>query len=361
MDISLVDLHGQHEQIRNEIAAAVARVFERQDFILGREVTDLEAKLAALCGRRHGIACASGTDALVLAMMSLGIGPSDDVIVPAFTFFATASCVSRVGARPVFADIERGTFNLDPSRLPKHARAIIPVDLFGQVADIEQLSPAADLLVEDAAQAVLAERNGKRAGSFGAISILSFYPTKNLNAAGDAGMLLTDDDTLAARARRLRSHGADTTYFHQEVGIVSRMATIQAAVLLVKLEHLTEWTQQRIAIAERYTRLFAGVSGVVTPMTATGNKHVYHQYTVRVLNARRDALRDHLRTSGIGSGLYYPLPLHLQTCFADLGGKAGDMPESERASQEVLSLPVHERVTPAQQERVVETIARFLA
>jgi dTDP-4-amino-4,6-dideoxygalactose transaminase len=361
MDISLVDLHGQHEQLRNEIAQAVTRVLERQDFILGREVTELEAKIAALCGRRHAVACSSGTDALVLSMMSLGIGPGDEVIVPAFTFFATASCVSRVGARPVFADIEPGTFNLDASRIAKKARAIVPVDLFGQVAEMERLREAGDFLVEDAAQAVLAERYGERAGSFGAVSILSFYPTKNLNAAGDAGMLLMDDEDLAARARRLRSHGADTTYFHKEIGIVSRMATIQAAVLLVKLPYIATWTAQRIAIAAVYNRLFASVAQVVTPPVAAGNKHVYHQYTIRVPGGKRDALREHLRASGIGSGVYYPLPLHLQPCFAHLGGKPGDFPESERASSEVLSLPVHERITEEQQIRVVETIAKFLS
>jgi dTDP-4-amino-4,6-dideoxygalactose transaminase len=360
MDISLVDLHGQHEQLQSEIAQAVARVFERQDFILGREVSELEAKLAALCGRRHGVACSSGTDALVLSMMSLGIGPGDEVIVPAFTFFSTASCVSRMGARPVFADIEPDSFNLDATKLPKKVRAIIPVDLFGQVADMERLSGMADFLVEDAAQAVLAERHGKRAGSFGLISILSFYPTKNLNAAGDAGMLLTDDDDLAARARRLRAHGADTTYFHKEIGIVSRMATIQAAVLLVKLPYVAAWTQERIAIAARYDRLFAGCPQVITPVVAAGNKHVYHQYTIRVPGGRRDELREHLRNKGIGSGVYYPLALHLQPCFAHLGGKPGDLPESERATQEVLSLPVHERITEEQQVRIVDTIRKFL-
>jgi len=294
--------------------------------------------------------------------MSLGIGLGDEVIVPAFTFFSTASCVSRVGARPVFADIERDTFNIDASSLPtKSTRGIVPVDLFGQVENMEQLLPAADFLVEDAAQAILAERDGERAGSFGAVSILSFYPTKNLNAAGDAGMLLMDDEELAARARRLRSHGADTTYFHKEIGIVSRMATIQAAILLVKLPYIATWTNQRIAIAAVYNRLFADVPQIVRPVVAAGNKHVYHQYTIRVLDGKRDALRDHLKESGIGSGVYYPLPLHLQPCFADLGGKPGDLPESERASNEVLSLPVHERITEEQQIRVVETIRKFLA
>jgi dTDP-4-amino-4,6-dideoxygalactose transaminase len=364
MDIPLVDLRGQHEELGEEMARALRYVLDRQDFILGREVTELESRLASLCGRRHAVACASGSDALLLAMMALGIGPGDEVIVPAFTFFATASCVTRVGARPIFADIDPATFNIDPAKLTMKARAIIPVDLFGQVADMERLAPAAGLMVEDAAQSILAARNGKPAGSFGAVSTLSFYPTKNLSAAGDAGMLLTDDDEIAARARRLRAHGADKTYFHQEVGIVSRMATFQAAILLVKLERLASWTEQKIAAAAIYDRLFAG-SGVTTPVVAAGNRHVYHQYTIRVSGDKRDALRDHLRAAGIGSAVYYPLPLHLQPCFADLfaemGGRPGDLPESERASREVLSLPIYPRITPEQQERVVESVVRFLA
>ena len=362
MDIPLVDLRAQHAEIGAELERAIAAVLARQDFILGHEVGELESRLAALCGRRHAVACASGSDALLLAMMALDIGPGDRVIVPAFTFFATASCVTRVGATPVFADIDSATFNLDPAKLPDNpkARAMIPVDLFGQVAEMERLTGAADLLVEDSAQAVLAERHGKPAGSFGSISIFSFYPTKNLNAAGDAGMLLTDDDSIAARLRRLRAHGADKTYFHEEVGIASRMATFQAAVLLVKLEKLASWTEKRIAAAAVYDRLFAGVDHVIAPRVAPGNRHVYHQYTIRVSAEKRDALRERLRAAGIGTGIYYPLPLHLQRCFSEFGGRPGDLPESERASREVLSLPINPYITQEQQTRIVEAIAGFL-
>src|SRR5258708_13688644 len=298
MDMPVVDRRGQREELGEEIAGALNRVLARQGFILGREVSEFESRMAALCGRRHAIACASGSDALLLAMMVLGIGPGHEVIVPSFTFFATASCVVRVGATPVFADIEPDTFNLDASKLSKlrkKARAIIPVDLYGQIAGIEKLAPAADLVVEDAAQAVLAERNGRPAGSFGVVSTLSFYPTKNLSAGGNAGLLLTDEDETAARARRLRAHGADKTYFHQEVGIVSRMATFQAAILLVKLTRLAAWTQQKIAAAAVYDQLFAN-HGIATPTVAAGNRHGYHKYTIPVPAEKRDDLLVHLRT-----------------------------------------------------------------
>lgn len=366
MDIPLVNLRGQYEEIRTEVALALSDVLERGDFILGREVGLLEEQVATLCGRRFAIACASGSDALTLALMALGIGPGDEVLVPAFTFFATASCVARVGASPVFVDIEPHSFNLDPAKLPRKARAIIPVDLFGQVAEMEKLSDAAELLVEDAAQAILAGRNGRRAGSFGVLSALSFYPTKNFAACGDAGMLLTDDEALAEKLRRLRAHGASENYLHQEIGLNSRMDTFQAAILLVKLKRLECWTEQRIAAAAVYDRLFreSGQDGecVEIPTVAPGNHHVYHQYTIRVLGwlPQRDPLRDELHEQGIGSAVYYPVPLHLQPCFSHLGAKMGDLKESERASREVLSLPLYPGITEAQQERVVEAIGDFL-
>jgi dTDP-4-amino-4,6-dideoxygalactose transaminase len=364
MRIPLLDLHAQHQVLRTEIALALSDVLERQDFILGREVTALEEAIAALCGRRFAVACGSGTDALVLALMALGAGPGDRVLVPAFTFFATASCVARVGAQPVFADIEPATFNLDPRRLPGQARFVIPVDLFGQIAPFEQIPPAAGVVVEDAAQSILAERHGRRAGSFGVISTLSFYPTKNLSAAGDAGMALTDDQELAGRMRRLRAHGARESYYHQEIGLNSRMDTLQAAILLVKLKRLARWTEQGIAAAAVYDRLFreSGLAPerVITPLTGAGNRHVYHQYTIRVPGGRRDAVREALREAGVASGLYYPVPLHLQPCFAYLGGKPGDLPESERAAAEVLSLPMFPELEAAQQERVVEVVGAAL-
>ncbi len=364
MEIPLVNLRAEYEELRTEIALALSDVLERQDFILGREVGELEKQMAALCGRRFAIACSSGSDALVLALMALGIGPGDRVIVPAFTFFATASCAARVGAEVVFADIERDTFNLDTAKLPGKGRVIIPVDLFGQVADMDGAGKAAEFLVEDVAQAVLAKRHGKLAGSFGVMSALSFYPTKNLSAYGDAGLIVTDDPALDDRLRRLRAHGASETYQHQEIGLNSRMDTMQAAVLLVKLRHIERWTAQRIAVAGIYDRLFREsglLDGRVTiPVTAPGNTHVYHQYTIRIAGGaeRRDSLRATLKEKGIGTGVYYPLPLHLQPCFAHV--KSGPLPESERAAREVLSLPVYPGLELAQQERVVAEMKKAL-
>lgn len=381
--IPLQDFRAQYESIRSEVAIALAGVLERQDFVLGREVSELEREMARLCRVRHAIACASGTDALLLALMALDIRPGDAVIVPAFTFFATAAAPARLGARPVFADIEPASFNLSPASAAElaagatRARAVIPVDLFGQVADMEAIGAALGgsvPLVEDAAQAVLATRGGRMAGSFGRIGAFSFYPTKNLGAMGDAGLLTTDDDELAERLRRLRVHGEKQRYHHEEIGINSRLDTLQAAVLLVKLRRLEPWTAARECAAQRYDRLFSqsGLSqpGAVYPTAERpvvvpargaegGARHVYHQYTIRA--RERDRLRAALDAEGIRTGLYYPVPLHLQPAFAPCGTRPSACPEAERAAAEVLSLPMFAEITARQQQRVVDSIAGFYA
>ena len=383
--IPLLNLRAQYDSIRADVALAIADVLERQDFVMGREVRELEAHMERLCGTKHAISCASGSDALLLALMALDIGPGDEVLVPSFTFFATAGSVARLGARPVFIDIEPGSFNVSPASLERalarhpKTRAVITVDLFGQIPDMDRLLAVipADLpIIEDAAQSVLAEHGGRRAGNFGRIAAFSFYPTKNLAAYGDAGMMTTDDDGLADRLRRLRVHGGRDRYFHDEVGINSRLDTLQAAVLLVKLRYLEAWTAARERLAAGYNALFAARKlscahyggapvypssdfPVVTPSLEPGGgrRHVYHQYTLRVLD--RDRLRAALEQAGIGSAVFYPLPLHLQKCFADLGGKPGDCPEAERAAAEVLSLPIFPESSEEQQQRVVDTIANF--
>ena len=379
--IPLQDFRAQYESLRDELAMALASVLERQDFVLGREVKELEEEMARVCGTRHATACGSGSDALLLALMALDIRPGDEVLAPAFTFFATAAAPARLGARPIFADIDPASFNVSPGAAEKAAagrarlRAAIPVDLFGQVADLEEIQAALGpgvALVEDAAQAILATRGGRLAGSFGRVAAFSFYPTKNLGAMGEAGMLTTGDDELAERLRRLRVHGERQRYYHEEIGINSRLDTLQAAVLLVKLRKLEQWTAARECAAERYCRLFeqAGLAEpgatyptperpVVVPARTPppASRHVYHQYTIRA--RQRDGLRAALDADGIRTGLYYPVPLHLQRCFAQFGGRPGDCPEAERAAAEVLSLPMFAEITPEQQQRVVESVAGF--
>ncbi len=388
--IPLHDFRAQYESIRSDVALALAGVLERQDFVLGREVGELEQAMARLCGTRAAVACASGSDALLLALMALEVGAGDEVLVPAFTFFATAGAVARLGARPVFVDIEPRSFNISAAALGEalrrhpRAKAAIPVDLFGQIPDLDAVCaqlPQGMPIVEDAAQAILAEYGGRRAGSLGRIGIFSFFPSKNLGGYGDGGMLVTDEEALAERLRRLRVHGSKAAagaaatgndpYYHDEVGFNSRLDTLQAAVLLVKLERLEAWTAARQRAAERYSRLLtesglartdavypSAESPVVVPRAepGAGRRHVFHQYTIRALN--RDALQTALEAEGIGTAIYYPLPLHLQKCFAPLGGKPGDCPEAERAAREVLSLPIFPEITPEQQERVVNSVAK---
>jgi len=367
--VPLLDLQAQHASIRDAVMPAVLAVIERQQFIMGPEVAQLEAAIARLSRVGHAIACASGTDALLLPLMALGLKPGDEVITPAFTFFATAGTVHNTGGTPVFVDIERGSFNLSPdaveAAITPRTRAIIAVHLYGQMAALEKILAVAAKhglpVIEDAAQSIGARRNmdgaWRLAGEAGWVGTLSFFPTKNLGAWGDGGMMLTQDEALAGRLRRLRVHGGSKQYFHDEVGTNSRLDSLQAAILLAKLPFLAGWSAARRKHAEAYTARFQGHSAVVPPPVDPANEHIFHQYTIRV--PRRDALREHLKANGIGCAVYYPLPLHLQACFAHLGYRRGSLPETEAAMDEVLSLPVYPELTEAQQERVIQTLAGF--
>jgi dTDP-4-amino-4,6-dideoxygalactose transaminase len=368
MRVPLLDLHAQYKTIKPEIDAAVERVFASQHFILGDEVVAFEEALAEYCGSRHAIGCASGSDALLLALMALGIGAGDEVITVSYSFFATASSITRLGAVPVFLDISLNDFNLDPALLERaitpRTKAIIPVDLYGQCADIEAIAEIAERsglpIVEDAAQAVGAEYKGRHAGTLGTIGCLSFFPSKNLGGAGDGGMLLTDDDNLAAKLRILRVHGGRERYYHSVIGINSRLDSLQAAVLGVKLRHLDRWNEARRAKAARYDKLFAagGLNEfLMTPTTQPHRRHIYHQYTLRC--SRRDELMDHLRSAGIGCEVYYPVPLHRQECFAYLGYRQGSLPASEQLAADALSLPVYAELDDQMQDYVVDKVTEF--
>ncbi len=367
------DLTRNFARVREEIKVAVDRVLETQHFILGPEVAALEKELAAYLEVDSTIGCASGTDALVLAMMSLDLKPGDEVITTPFTFFATASCITRTGAKPVFADVDPHTYNMTPEsvaeKITDKTKAVIPVHLFGQMCRVEEMSEILSVkgipMVEDCAQAIGSHRmiDGKvcRAGSVGDVGCFSFFPTKNLGCYGDGGMVsVPHDEARAARIRRLRVHGAGETYFHEEIGINSRLDAIQAAILRVRLRHLEEWNEERRIVGERYMLLFAerGLLDFVTPPAEdAGNRHVYHQYVVRAKN--RDELQSYLDSRGIVTRVYYPLPLHLQHCFADLGYREGDFPVSEMLSKEVLALPIFPELLPEEQERVADEIAAF--
>jgi dTDP-4-amino-4,6-dideoxygalactose transaminase len=349
--IPLLDLRAQHKQIRDEVLAEIVRVVDSQKFILGEDVQQLEKEIAAYSGTRHAIGCASGSDALSLALMALDIHPGDEVLTTPYTFFATAGAISRMGAVPVFADVEEQTFNLDASRLadilaahPK-IRAMIPVHLFGGCADMDAICAMVQergiAVIEDAAQSIGAEYKNRRAGSIGHVGTFSFFPSKNLGGYGDGGMLTTNDAALAARLAALRVHGRTGKYFHQWVGVNSRLDALQAAVLRVKFRYLDGWTAGRQKNAERYRTQFAKRSVPVVPAMPAGyqTRHIYNQFVIRCTD--RDGLQAHLKKHGIGSEVYYPLPLHLQPCFADLGYKKGDFPVSEKLAAESLALPVH--------------------
>jgi len=367
MPVPLLDLKAQHAGIKDEVIAAMLRVVDDQTFILGSAVEQLEHAVAELSRVKHAIGCASGTDALLLAFRALDIGPGDEVITTPFTFFATAGTIHNVGARPVFADIEPDTFNLDPAlaaaAVTSRTKAVVPVDLFGQMAEIErfrELLPNVPV-VEDAAQSIGARRRmlGRTvmAGEAATIGTLSFFPTKNLGGYGDGGMMVTQDDTLAMRLRRLRVHGGAREYFHDEVGYNSRLDTLQAAVLLAKLPHLEGWSGKRREHARYYDQALAGLPGVRTPVVRPENESIFNQYTIRV--ERRDELAAHLKKTGIGTKVYYPLPLHLQPCFAHLGYRKGQFPESERAAAEVISLPIFPELTRAQLDETIAGIRSF--
>jgi len=369
MPVPLLDLRAQHATIRDEMLAAVTAVVDSQAFILGEPVERLERDVAALSRTRHAIGCASGTDALLLALRALDVGRGDEVITTPFTFFATAGTIHNVGATPVFVDIEPRTFNISVEAIraaitPK-TRAIIAVDLFGQMAEIERVQAiAGDIpVIEDAAQSIGARRQiagqWTMAGQVATIGTFSFFPSKNLGGYGDGGMIVTQDDTLAARLKKLRVHGGMKTYYHDEVGFNSRLDALQAAVLATKLPHLAGWSAARRANAAHYDQAFADLAEVTTPYVAAENESIYNQYTLRVSDGRRDALKQHLADQGIGSAIYYPLPLHLQECFGYLGYKAGSIPEAERAAGEVLSLPIYPELTAAQRDEVVGAVRGF--
>lgn len=369
--VPLLDVQRQHEPIRQEISAAIARVCDSGRFVLGPDCEVLERSLADYCQVPHGVACASGSDALLLALMAYGIGAGDEVLMPSYTFFATASAAWRLGAKPVFVDIEPTTFNLDvrqlEARITPATKAILPVHLFGQCADMEAIGQIAARhqlpVIEDACQAIGAEWAGQRAGSLGDIGCFSFYPTKNLGGFGDGGLLSTNSAELAERLRLLRAHGMQPRYYHHVVGINSRLDTLQAAVLNVKLKYLETWTAGRVLNAQRYSELFAEAgltSAIGLPATSRNCRHVWNQYVIRVSGGRRDALRAYLAEQKIGTEIYYPVPLHQQVCFKELGYATGSLPESERAAQETLALPIFAELTAAEQRTVVQAIARFV-
>jgi dTDP-4-amino-4,6-dideoxygalactose transaminase len=363
-----LDLPAQYAGIRDQVLAAVTRVLERQSFILGPEVESLEQELAQALGCDFCIACASGSDALLLALIGLGIGPGDEVITTPFTFVATASSIARLGARPVFVDICPDTYNINPEKIEKaltaRTRAIIPVHLFGLAAEMGAILDLAKkhrlVVIEDAAQAIAAQHKGIRVGGLGDIGCFSFFPSKNLGGAGDGGLMTTNDPDLAGRLKILRSHGSRSKYAYDVIGVNSRLDALQAAILRVKLPYLAEWTAARQRNAERYRTLFRECDlerHVGLPAAPAGFVHVYHQFVVRATD--RDSLRDYLQSEGIPSEIYYPHPLHLQPAFAYLGHKPSDFPQAELASREVLALPVYPELSEAQLQAVVRAIRDF--
>jgi dTDP-4-amino-4,6-dideoxygalactose transaminase len=375
--VPMLDLGRQYASIRGEILAAIERVCTSQQFILGAEVEALERELATFCGAADAVGCASGTDALWLALLAAGVQPGDTVITTAFSFFASASAIARAGARPVLLDVDPHSLNLDPIQVEAHLRAgksthlraLLPVHLYGQCCDMDRLQQLASefqlAIVEDAAQAIGAAWRERRAGSLGAAAAFSFYPTKNLSAYGDAGLVTTNNPEFAAHMRRLRNHGSPRRYLHEELGWNCRMDAIQSAVLRVKLPHVERWNQQRRERAATYDRLLTQ-SGLTSPTgdgpvrvlsVAPHAHHVYHQYVIRA--QRRDDLRQFLADRKIGTEIYYPIPLHLQPVFAYLGYREGDLPESERAAREVVALPMFPELTDDEQQWVVESIAEF--
>ena len=405
MNVPLLDLKSQYESIKPEINAAIAEVCESQKFILGPQVKACEEAIATYCGCTHAVGVSSGTDALLVSLMAEGIGPGDEVITTAYSFFATAGCIARLGAKPVFVDIDPTTYNLDPSRLQEliteNTKAILPVHLFGQMADMDPIMDIAKqrklVVIEDAAQAIGAEYKGRRAGSIGHYGCFSFFPSKNLGAFGDGGMVVTNDPERADKLRVLRAHGSKPKYYHKLVGDNFRLDTLQAAIVLAKLKHLDDWTAKRQSNAKRYDAVFEGsglvssglirlprtasysmtkdqstkdagrctVPGLrspVSPSTSTlastsSSRHIFNQYVIRV--PRRSDLQAFLKEHGVGTEVYYPLPLHLQECFSYLGLKVGDYPESEKAAKETLAIPVYPELSDDQAHHVVDSIKTF--
>jgi dTDP-4-amino-4,6-dideoxygalactose transaminase len=368
MNVPLLDLQAQYRPLRDEILAAITRVSDSQRFIMGPEIDGLERELSTLLGVKHAITVSSGTDALLLALMTLDLKAGDEVVTSTYSFFATAAAIERVGARPVLVDIDPQTFNIDAAQavaaITPKTKAIIPVHLFGLSADLDPIMDAANRagipVVEDAAQAIGATYKTRPVGAIGALGCFSFFPSKNLGAFGDAGLLTTNDDRLAKRAKLLRTHGMEPKYYHHLVGANFRMDAIQAAVLRVKAPHLADWTQGRRANAARYRTLFAaaGIDAVVSlPVEPSDRAHIFNQFVIRT--PERDALKRHLDERGVGNEIYYPVPFHLQPCFAHLGHRRGDFPHAERASAESLAIPVYGELTHDQQAFVVSAVAEF--
>jgi len=372
--IPLLDVPAQTQPIRAELERAIGRVLDHGRYILGPEVAEFEKAVAAHCGTKFAVACASGSDALLLALMAIGVGPGDRVITTPYSFFATVSAITRLGATPVLIDIDPTTYNIDAGAVARHlarassdevraTRAILPVHLYGQCADMDPLLATAAgygiPVVEDAAQAIGAEYRGRRAGSLGLFGCFSFFPSKNLGGMGDGGMLTTNDEAYAAKLRLLRTHGAEKKYYHRVVGINSRLDTLQAAVLLVKLRYLDEWTERRRAIAAIYNRALANVPAITLPVESRGCRHIYNQFVVRV--PRRDRVREALAEAGVASEIYYPVPLHRQECFAYLGYAAGELPNSESAAASTLALPISHEHADADIEHVAATLAHTIS
>jgi len=377
VNIPLLDLKAQYAAIKDEIRTAIDEVLESQYFILGPKVEQLENEIARYCNTKYAVGVASGTDALLLSLMATDIGYGDEVITTSYTFFATAGSISRLGAKPVFVDIDPKTYNINPQlieeKITDRTKAVIPVHLYGQCADMEPILETARKynlrVIEDAAQAIGAKYKDRKAGSMGDLGCLSFFPSKNLGGYGDGGMVVTNDEELAGKIRVLRVHGSKPKYYHSMIGCNSRLDALQAAVLSVKLKYLGTWTEKRRKNTEFYNTLFADsglrtsdcglqTADIVLPHVADHNYHIYNQYTIRV--KERDNLQAHLKTRGIGTALYYPLPLHLQECYAHLGYKEGDLPESEKASRETISIPVYPELTEEQQRYIVKAIQEFL-
>jgi len=371
MNVPMADLQAQHRALKPELMQAVEQVLSNCDFGgLGENTTFLEREIADYCGAKHALGVNSGTDALLLSLLAMGVGPGDEVITPSFTFIATGETICLAGATPVFADIDPSTFNLDPdaveAKITARTKVILPVHLFGQLADMTRFRIMAQqhgvALLGDAAQAIGAAHQGQPLGAWGAANTLSFYPTKNLGACGDGGMVLTDQEDIAEQVNLLRFHGSGGGYFHKKIGYCSRLDGMQAALLRVKAKRLPAWNEQRRQNAVLYDGALRGLEGrLALPCTESGNHHIYHQYTVRVADGKRNALQKHLASRGVQSAIYYPLPIHLQEAYSFLGYQHGDLPESEQASQEVLSLPIHPDLTPDQLEYAADAVRAFFA
>lgn len=369
MKVPLLDLSAQYDSIKDEVLPAVLSVVESQKFIMGEAVSRLEEAVARLCNTRFAVACASGTDALLLSLKTLDLERGAEVITSPFTFFASAGAIHNAGGTPVFVDIDLDTYNLDVDQagaaITERTRGIVPVHLYGQMAAIERLMVLAEergvAIVEDAAQAIGARRkiegSWRMAGELGVTGAFSFFPAKNLGGWGDGGMIVTSEEERAERLRRLRAHGGVKMYQHNEVGTNSRLDTLHAAVLLMKLPRLANWNAARRKRADVYTQAFRGIEGIVTPKTDADNEHIFHQYTIRA--ERREELREYLRNKGVGCGVYYPKPLHLQACFEELGYKKGFFPSAEKAAAEVISLPMYPELDGQAQEYVIETVRSF--